>query len=57
MPSPQAAALLAPVSADLHEIAANARMTASWALMCRFEHPLALDFDAAFVKVAEAMLV
>jgi len=50
MPSPQAATLLAPVSPQLHQVAANARMTACWALMCRFDEPLALDFDAAFVN-------
>lgn len=50
LPSPQAAALLAPVSAELHEVATSTRMTASWALMCRFDQPLALDFDAAFVN-------
>lgn len=50
MPSPQAAMLLAPVSPELHEIASGARMTACWAMMCRFDEPLPLDFDAAFVN-------
>lgn len=50
LPSPQAASLLAPVSRPLHDLAWNARMTACWTLMCRFDHAPALDFDAAFVN-------
>lgn len=50
LPSPQAAPLLAPVSPKLHAIASNARMTACWTLMCRFDQAPALDFDAAFVN-------
>lgn len=50
MPSPQAATLLATASPELHEVASRARMTACWALMCRFDEPLTLDFDAAFIN-------
>lgn len=50
LPAPQAATLLAPLSRELHAIAANTPMSACWTLMCRFDDALALDFDAAFVN-------
>jgi renalase len=50
VPSPQAVPLLQPACPDLAAIAAGARMRASWALMLRYDTPLALPFDAAFVN-------
>ncbi|WBL64598.1 NAD(P)/FAD-dependent oxidoreductase [Thauera sp. WB-2] len=50
VPAPQALPLLQPVLPALAELAGGARMQACWALMLRFETPLALDFDAAFVN-------
>lgn len=50
LPAPQAVPLLQPVAPDLAAIAGAARMQACWALMARFDAPLALDFDAAFVN-------
>ena len=52
VPAPQAVPLLqarAPELAALAALAAGARMHACWAMMLRFEAPLALGFDAAFV--------
>ncbi|MFP5402647.1 MAG: NAD(P)/FAD-dependent oxidoreductase [Gammaproteobacteria bacterium] len=42
--------LLQPVAPGLAAIAGAARMQGCWALMARFDAPLALDFDAAFVN-------
>lgn len=50
LPAPQSLPLLQPVSPALAAVAAGARMQGCWALMLRFETPLALDFDAAFVN-------
>lgn len=50
LPAPQAVPLLQPVAPDLAAIAGAARMQACWALMARFDAPLALDFDAAFIN-------
>ena len=50
VPAPQAVPLLGPVVPALAEVARAARMQGCWALMARFEAPLALDFDAAFVN-------
>ncbi|NLF53611.1 MAG: FAD-dependent oxidoreductase [Thauera phenolivorans] len=50
VPAPQALPLLQPVLPGLAEVATAARMQACWALMLRFEAPLALDFDGAFVN-------
>lgn len=58
VPSPQAEALLrqgtsgaeAVAAAPLAEVAASVTMRGSWALMLRFDAPLALPFDAAFVN-------
>ncbi len=50
VPAPQAVPLLQPVAPDLAALAGAARMQGCWALMARFEAPLALDFDAAFVN-------
>lgn len=50
VPAPQAVPLLAPVANDLARLAASARMRGSWALMLRYDAPLPLDFDAAFVN-------
>jgi hypothetical protein len=50
VPAPQALPLLQPVLPAMATVAAGARMQGCWALMLRFEAPLALDFDAAFVN-------
>ena len=50
VPAPQAMPLLQPVSPGLTAVAGAARMQGCWALMLRFDAPLALDFDAAFVN-------
>ena len=50
VPSPQAVPLLLPLSPALAATAQAARMQACWALMARFDAPLAVDFDAAFVN-------
>lgn len=50
VPAPQAAPLLQPVAADLASLAAGTLMRGSWALMLRYDNPLALPFDAAFVN-------
>lgn len=50
VPAPQAEPLLQPVLPALGAVAAGARMQGCWALMLRFDAPLALDFDAAFVN-------
>lgn len=50
VPAPQAVPLLTPAAPELARLAAGARMRASWALMLRYDAPVALDFDAAFVN-------
>ena len=50
MPAPQAVPFLAPHSPALAGLAALARMRAAWALMLRYDAPLDLHFDAAFVN-------
>ena len=50
VPAPQAVPLLAPHSPALAGLAALARMRAAWALMLRYDAPLDLHFDAAFVN-------
>lgn len=50
LPAVQARPLLQPVTPALAELSATAVMRACWALMLRFEQPVALDFDAAFVN-------
>jgi renalase len=50
VPAPQAAPLLASVSPVLAAGASGELMRACWALMLRFDAPLALPFDAAFVN-------
>jgi len=49
VPAPQAATLLRETSAALASLAAGVVMRPCWALMLRYDAPLALDFDAAFV--------
>lgn len=50
VPSPQAVPLLQGPAPDLATLAAGARMRGSWALMLRYDAPVALPFDAAFVN-------
>lgn len=50
VPAPQAVPLLAPVSSSLASEATRARMQGCWAVMLRFDAPLDLPFDAAFVN-------
>lgn len=50
VPAPQAVPLLDAVAPDLAAIAAGAVMRGSWALMLRYDAPVALSFDAAFVN-------
>lgn len=50
VPAPQAVPLLQPLAPALAALAGSARMQACWALMVRFDAPLDLDFDAAFVN-------
>lgn len=50
LPAPQAVPLLRAPAPDLADLAAAANMRASWALMLRFDAPVALPFDAAFVN-------
>jgi len=50
VPAPQAVPLLETVAPDLAAIAAGAVMRGSWALMLRYDAPVALSFDAAFVN-------
>lgn len=50
VPAPQAAPLLAPFHPQFAGIATLARMRPSWALMLRYDAPLDLHFDAAFVN-------
>ena len=50
VPAPQAVPLLAPVHPQFAGVAALARMRPSWALMLRYDAPLDLHFDAAFVN-------
>lgn len=51
VPAPQAVPLLAP-SASLATLAKSCTMSPCWAVMAAFEHPLPLDWDAAFVEDA-----
>lgn len=50
MPAPQATTLLQPVAPELAEQAHHTVMRGSWAVMLRFDAPLPLTFDAAFVN-------
>ena len=48
-PAPQAAPLLAPIAADLAALARQTEMLPCWALMLRYDAPLDLPFDGAFI--------
>ncbi len=50
LPAPQAQALLGDVAPALAAQAGSVTMRPAWALMLRFDTPLALPFDAAFVN-------
>lgn len=50
IPSPQAQALLQQPAPKLATVAASVIMRSCWALMCQFNHPLALPFDGLFVN-------
>ncbi len=50
LPAPQAAPLLQSTAPGLGKLAASANMRGCWALMLRFEAPVDLPFDAAFVN-------
>lgn len=50
VPSPQAVPLLQEPAPELAALAAGARMRGSWALMLRYDAPVAVPFDAAFVN-------
>jgi len=50
VPSPQAVPLLQGPAPEWAAVAAGARMRGSWALMLRYDAPLSLPFDAAFVN-------
>ncbi len=50
LPAPQAASLLQAPAPELAAVANSAHMRGCWCLMVRFEAPLALPFDAAFVN-------
>ena len=50
LPAPQAQALLGDVAPALAALAGSVTMRPAWALMLRFDTPLALPFDAAFVN-------
>ena len=49
VPAPQAVPLLQALAPELAALAAGAVMHACWSMMLRFETPLAIGFDAAFV--------
>ncbi|MDY7577831.1 NAD(P)-binding protein [Herbaspirillum sp. RTI4] len=50
IPAPQAAALLPQSATALAAIATSATMRPCWSLMLRFDEPIGLPFDAAFVN-------
>lgn len=50
VPSPQASPLLIEHQTIFADIATRANMRGSWAVMLRFDQPLDLNFDAAFVN-------
>ena len=50
LPAPQAQTLLATHSPALCALAGRVRMRACWAVMLRFDQPLHLPYDAAFVN-------
>lgn len=50
VPAPQAQPLLHPIHAGLAQLASTAPMRGSWALMLRYNEPLKLPFQAAFVN-------
>lgn len=50
LPAPQAEPLLRQLAPELAAVARGATMRGCWALMARFEKPVALPFDAAFVN-------
>ena len=50
LPAPQARPLVESAAPALAAIAASAQMRGCWALMVRFESPVGLPFDAAFVN-------
>lgn len=50
LPAPQALPLLTPLAPRLAALAAGAIMRPCWAMMLRFDAPLDLPFDAAFVQ-------
>lgn len=50
VPAEQAATLLAPVQADLAELAARARSRPCWSAMIAFNTPVEIDWDGAFFE-------
>lgn len=50
VPAPQAAPLLGSAAPDFAALASQANMRACWALMLRYDAPLQLPFDAAFIN-------
>lgn len=50
VPAPQAVPLLRSPAPGLANLSARANMRGSWALMLRYDAPVALPFDAAFVN-------
>ena len=50
VPAPQAVPLLRTTAPGLANLSARANMRGSWALMLRYDAPVALPFDAAFVN-------
>lgn len=50
VPAPQARVLLAPVAPAAAAVAASAVMRGSWALMLRYDAPVALPCDGAFIN-------
>lgn len=50
VPAPQAVTLLPSAATELGALAAAAPMRGSWAVMARYQAPLTLPFDAAFVN-------
>lgn len=50
LPAPQCVPLLQPIAPALAARAAHVAMRGNWTLMLRYDHPIALPFDAAFVN-------
>ena len=49
-PAPQAVPLLAPIAPDLAALARQTEMLPCWALMLRYDTPVDLPFDGAFIS-------